>query len=512
MRENKVVAPGGSKIQGLSATQPILQADLPSAGRLSQTLDLTDTQSDYPFSTKKPLGEFMSASTGFTLMIREAVSADFDFVVELMCAALEPYYGGDHKRHAERIFNTHVSGGADHLGFFSTLQKMFIAEVDGHRAGMIHVVGKRQGTMKISPLIVDERYRKGYRVGPSLLSHAEKFARDSEFRQIYCTVAMQNAAALEFFKSNKYVVTGQSDSHYKAGVTELMLYKTLADQEYENKFDREHISVLPYEEKYADQVRALLLSDLPKTFSEIDDTWVTALFAGYERRDTKDINSKFKLIFLALDRREKVRGVVGATPKKGLPIKLMPCIATDLPSFVAILKDVPFFLREYGHKLYIHTDPSPEKAIALQQNGWILNAALPAGYHPEVVTLQWSLDIDEAKTMRNMRVKDRFLKDIEAGKKDLEVRVGYASINNIKQGETIEFSSRTRTVVATVTAIRRYKTFDDLLSNEESNRIVPGMPKEELLRLLREIYPADKESLGVVVLQVAPMKKPRQSA
>lgn len=443
------------------------------------------------------------------LTVREAAADDFDFVVDVMCVALEPYYGGDHKRHAERIFNTHISGGADHLGFFSTVQKMFIAEVDGERAGMIHVVGKRQGTMKISPLIVAPNFRKGFGTGSFLLEKAESYAREARCRQIYCTVAMQNASALGFFQSKKYVVTGRSDSHYKAGVTELMLYKTLADQEYEDRFDREHISVLPYKPQYADQVRALLLQVLPKTFSEIDDNWVTALFDGYERRDTKDINTKFKLIYLALDRGEVVRGVVGATPKKGLPIKLMPFIATDLPSFVALLKDLPFFLREYGRKLYIHTSPTPEEAIALQQNGWVLNAALPAGYHPNVVTLQWSLDIDEGKTMRNMRVKDQFLKDIEAGKKDLEVRVGYPSILNIKQGEVVEFSSRTRTVVAQVAAIRKYASFDELLSNEQSERIVPGMTRESLLTILREIYPPFKEKLGVVVLEVKPQKLAR---
>ena len=445
----------------------------------------------------------MSDSARPVLTVREAAEHYFDFVVDLMCTALELYYGGDHKRHAERIFNTHISGGADHLGFFSTLQKMFIAEVDGVRAGMVHVVGKRQGTMKISPLIVAKEFQKKYGVGPFLLDHAESFARGAGYRQIYCTVAMQNDSALSFFQKNKYIVTGHSDSHYKAGVTELMLYKTVATQEYEDRFDREHISVLPYEQQFENQVRKLLLKELPKTFSEIDDSWVTSLFNGYERRDTRNINSKFKLIFLALDREEVVRGVVGATPKKGLPIKLMPFIAKDLPSFVALLKDVPFFLRDYGHKLYIHISPTPEEAIALQQNGWVLNAALPAGYHPDVVTLQWSLDINKAKTMRNMRVKDQFLKDIEAGKKDLEVRVGYASINNIKEGEVIEFSSRTRTVVAQVNAIRRYKTFDELLTNERAERIVPGKTRESLLSILREIYPPYKENLGIVVLEIA---------
>jgi hypothetical protein len=54
-----------------------------------------------------------------TLSIRPAVSTDLEFVISLMEEALGPYYGGDHRTHAQRIFDTHVSGGTDRLGFFS---------------------------------------------------------------------------------------------------------------------------------------------------------------------------------------------------------------------------------------------------------------------------------------------------------------------------------------------------------------------------------------------------------
>ena len=36
---------------------------------------------------------------------------------------------------------------------------MFIAEQDGQRVGIIHVVEKKQETVKISPLIVSTDYR-----------------------------------------------------------------------------------------------------------------------------------------------------------------------------------------------------------------------------------------------------------------------------------------------------------------------------------------------------------------
>jgi hypothetical protein len=52
----------------------------------------------------------MHMNTSGSMAIREALQDDFDFVVSLMSDALAPFYGGDHQRHAERIFATHISG------------------------------------------------------------------------------------------------------------------------------------------------------------------------------------------------------------------------------------------------------------------------------------------------------------------------------------------------------------------------------------------------------------------
>src|SRR5277367_4074933 len=81
--------------------------------------------------------------------IREAVESDSAWVSNLMQDALEPFYGGDHRAHAKRILEAHLSGGMDLVGFFSFEQRMFIAEVNDVPAGMIHLVGKRQETYKI---------------------------------------------------------------------------------------------------------------------------------------------------------------------------------------------------------------------------------------------------------------------------------------------------------------------------------------------------------------------------
>jgi ribosomal protein S18 acetylase RimI-like enzyme len=342
-------------------------------------------------------------------VIHEAEKADLLFVKTLMNEALAPYYGGDHLADADRIFNTHISGGRDALGFFSTEQKMFVATVNEQPIGMIHLVGKRQGTYKISPLIVAPTYQSRHGIGAQLLQFAEEYARERQATQLYCTVAKENESALRFFIRHGFVLAGNSPSHYKDGITEVMVYKPLWREEDEKKLDAPNISVSLAEKVHYDAVRKVLLDVLPRYFRDIDNNWVDSLFRGYERRHTGDINQKFKLLYVATDRSGSVLGVAGATPKKGEPIKVMLFIGIEPAAFIGLLVEIPHLLKQYGRKLYVHIVPTAEQTIVLQQHGWKLGAALPAAYHREQVTQQWSLDLDEKFTMRTMRVKQRYL-------------------------------------------------------------------------------------------------------
>jgi len=436
-----------------------------------------------------------------TCVIREAQRNDFDWVANLMDVTLAPYYGGDHRAHAERIFSTHISGGVDRIGHFSFEQKMFIADVDGVPAGLIHMVGKRQGTYKISPLIVSPEFQGKYGVGSKLLNYGEYYAASKGARQIYCTVAEKNAGAVDFFSRKGYIPAGGSDSHYKVGIREFMFYKPLESPAAIRMRDEIHISVVPFEEKYRVKTTDLILQILPQWFDGIDENWVDALFAGYHRRDSGDINSKYKLIFVAVDRDENVLGVIGATPKKGQPIKLMPFVAVTETAFEALLHDVPFMLAEYGHKLYTHLHPTVEEAIALQRLGWKADALMPGAYRSDVITQQWGFNI-KGTIMRDMRVKKKYFDLIKTGIKNLEVRVGYDSIKRIRKGERINLATHNENMTIIVVDVRTYPNFTEMLSVENASRIVPSIPEGEVLPLLRSIYPPDKESLGVYVLEI----------
>ena len=432
--------------------------------------------------------------------VREAQAEDFGFVVELMVEALKPYYGGDHRAHAERIFSAHISGGVDQIGHFSFEQRMFVLTAGAARAGVIHLVGKRQNTYKISPIILAKQFRRRMGMGAYLLRFAEGYAMNRGARQLYCTVAERNAPALEFFVRNGYIIAGRSESHYKDGITELMLYKPLAYDNLDAKFDRANISVVPFEDRHESQVRDLLLAVLPEHFTGIGPDWIEALFLGHKRRFSGDVNTKYKLLYVAIDRSDTVLGVAAATPKKGEPIKMMPFKATSEPAFMALLTDMPYLLKPYGRKLYVHISPTVEETIALQRRGWMLDAAMPAAYHEERVTQQWSFDLTRKDFMRLMRVKQGYLDMIKSGRKRLEVRIAYDSIKRIQPGERIRLASRSQAEIIRVKGVRNYPTFTDMLGAEDAGLIAPG--ESDVLRLLQDIYPPDLEALGVVVLDI----------
>lgn len=381
----------------------------------------------------------MTESAVSNIVVRKANADDFEFVADLMVRALTPFYDGDHRAHARRIFDAHMAGGVDRVGQFSAGQHMFVAECDGRQVGVIHVVNKKQGTAKISPLIVDTAYRGKLGVGSALLKHAEDFARSLGARQIYCTVAASNKKALGFFLKKGFYITGTARDHYKTGIDEHMLYKQLVD---EAGFDSPNISVVPFDEsQHADGARALILSQMSDDFEGVDDSWVDALFAGYRRRESGDVNNKFKIIFVA-ECDGKVVGVAGATPKKGRPIKLMPLVASSEAAFEALVVDLQGLLEDYGHKLYVHLVPEPWQVACLQRHGWSLEGVFPGGYAPNSVVQQWGLNFNkEGASVRKMRIKRPYFDAIMSGKKTLEVRVGYNSIKRLKVGELLQLET-----------------------------------------------------------------------
>jgi len=103
------------------------------------------------------------------------------------------------------------------------------------------------------------------------------------------------------------------------------------------------------------------------------------------------------------------------------------------------------------------------------------------------------------KNPKTLWIKRQFLEEILAGRKTLEVRVGYSNIRQLTPGTQLllngEYSVR-------IKAIRRYDSFEKMISEEDPEKIVPGVGKNEVLQVLKTIYPPFKEKLGVFVIEL----------
>ncbi|MBI5034886.1 MAG: ASCH domain-containing protein [Chloroflexi bacterium] len=108
--------------------------------------------------------------------------------------------------------------------------------------------------------------------------------------------------------------------------------------------------------------------------------------------------------------------------------------------------------------------------------------------------------------MKTLWIKEEYLRWILDGRKTLEVRVGYSNITRLEVGDHVMLNDQHPFVIK---RIGRYANFEELLANESAQAIAPDLSREELLTALRKIYPPEKESLGLVALEI--IRRSRES-
>ncbi len=104
--------------------------------------------------------------------------------------------------------------------------------------------------------------------------------------------------------------------------------------------------------------------------------------------------------------------------------------------------------------------------------------------------------------MKTVTIKQEYLEMIKDGKKTLEIRVGYPNILSTHIQDQLLLVSGPERQVVIVKDIRKYNAFETMLEKEDYNKVIPGLSKEDVLRKLKEIYPHEKESLGVIVIDI----------
>ena len=104
-----------------------------------------------------------------------------------------------------------------------------------------------------------------------------------------------------------------------------------------------------------------------------------------------------------------------------------------------------------------------------------------------------------AKRVKTLWMKPDYLGQILDGRKSVEVRVGYDNIRRLKPGDELLLNGLHSYAVMRV---GHYASFREMLLAEKVTAIAADATVEELLAHLREMYPPEKELLGVVALEI----------
>ena len=105
---------------------------------------------------------------------------------------------------------------------------------------------------------------------------------------------------------------------------------------------------------------------------------------------------------------------------------------------------------------------------------------------------------------KTLWVRDEYLSWILAGRKTIEVRVAYSNIARLEAGDLLMLNDQYPYMIR---RIGRYANFTELLTHEDPTLIAPDLNPDELLAALHTLYPAEKEALGVLALEIGPLER-----
>lgn len=101
-----------------------------------------------------------------------------------------------------------------------------------------------------------------------------------------------------------------------------------------------------------------------------------------------------------------------------------------------------------------------------------------------------------------MGIYKRYFDLIAAGDKTTEIRVNDSSRQKIKEGSLIRFRCQGNEILTRVTRITRYTTFEEMFDHEELASVNPLATRDEQLANIRQIYPPEREALGVIAIGI----------
>lgn len=111
-------------------------------------------------------------------------------------------------------------------------------------------------------------------------------------------------------------------------------------------------------------------------------------------------------------------------------------------------------------------------------------------------------DLATRERAREMPIYKRYFDLIASGAKTIEVRVAYASNKRLAAGQLLKFTCRGEQCLTRIVRIAHYISFEEMFDHESAATVNPTATRAEQLANIRLIYPADKEALGVMAIEV----------
>lgn len=101
-----------------------------------------------------------------------------------------------------------------------------------------------------------------------------------------------------------------------------------------------------------------------------------------------------------------------------------------------------------------------------------------------------------------MRLDRPYIDRVASGVKTVEIRVLDKKRSGIRVGDLVVFANGETELPMTVEAVNVYESFPDAYRAEDPASINPSMSVNDQIVGLREMYPPEREALGVVALHL----------
>lgn len=111
-------------------------------------------------------------------------------------------------------------------------------------------------------------------------------------------------------------------------------------------------------------------------------------------------------------------------------------------------------------------------------------------------------DLATGEPAREMPIYKRYFDLIASGRKTIEVRVAYDSNKRLAAGQLLKFICDGEECLTRIKRVANYRTFDEMFDHENVSAVNPTATRAKQLANIRLIYPAEKEALGVIAIEV----------